>query len=179
MKHSRAAIRYAKAVLDIASENKAVDAVEADMQNILRVLSENTQLQEVISSPVIEGTVKKNALNAIFKDQHAISKGFISLLVDNKRIVLLNEVALKFIILNKELKGQDLATITTAVPLTPEIAKRALEQLSKITDRKVTLEKNVDPAILGGFVLRMGDIQYDASLASKLNTIKREFIKSL
>lgn len=179
MKQSRAAIRYAKAVLDIASDNKAVDAVEADMHNILQVLSENPELQELIGSPVVEGGVKKNALNAIFKGHHAISKGLISLLVDNKRIVLLNDVALKYIILNKELKGQDTATITTAVALTAEIEKKALQQLSKITDRKVTLEKKVDPALLGGFILRVGDIQYDASLASKLNTIKREFIKSL
>jgi F-type H+-transporting ATPase subunit delta len=179
MKQSRAAIRYAKAILDIASDNKAVDAVESDMQQVLHVLAGNAGLRELIGSPVIEGAVKKEVLNAVFKGQHSISKGLISLLVENKRIVLLNEVALKFIILNKELKGQDVATITTAVPLSAEIEKKALQQLAKITDRKVTLEKHVDPALLGGFVLRVGDLQYDASLASKLNTIKREFIKSL
>ena len=179
MKQSRAAIRYAKAVLDIASDNKAVDAVEKDMHQVLDVLSGNAELRELIGSPVIEGAVKKQALNEVFKNLHSISKGLITLLVDNKRIVLLNEVALKFITLNKELKGQDVATITTAVPLTAEIEKKALQQLSRITDRKVTLEKQVDPALLGGFVLRVGDMEYDASLVSKLNTIKREFVKSL
>ena len=179
MKQSRAAIRYAKAVLDIAGDNKAIDAVEKDMYQVLDVLAGNAGLRELIGSPVIEGAVKKQALNEIFKDLHSISKGLITLLVDNKRIVLLNEVALKYITLNKKLQGQDVATITTAIPLTADIENKALQQLSRITNRKLTLEKKVDPALLGGFVLRVGDLEYDASLASKLNTIKREFVKSL
>jgi F-type H+-transporting ATPase subunit delta len=108
-----------------------------------------------------------------------VSDGLISLLVENKRIFLLNEVALKYVVLYEELKGRDIAYITTAVPLTTEIEQKVLAKLASITARKLTLEKKVDKDILGGFVLRVGDIQYDASIASKLNTIKREFIKNL
>jgi F-type H+-transporting ATPase subunit delta len=100
-------------------------------------------------------------------------------MVDNKRIGLLNEVALKYIVLYEKMKGRDVAYITTAIPLTAALEQKALAQLSRITDREVSLENRVNSDILGGFILRVGDIQYDASIASQLNTIKREFTKSL
>lgn len=179
MKHSRAAIRYAKATLEFAREQKAVEAVEEDMRVILKTISASPSLRDMLASPVIEGSVKKKALYAVFPEQHAVSHGLISLLVENKRISLLNEVALKYVVLYEELKGRDTAYITTAVPLTAEIEQKTLAKLASITDRKLTLEKKVDRDILGGFILRVGDIQYDASIASKLNTIKREFTKNL
>ena len=179
MNHSRAAIRYAKATLNLAQEQKAAAAVENDMRQVLKVIAEHSALRDMLSSPVFDAASKKKALDAIFKGQHNISKGLVSLLVDNKRIGMLNEVAFKYILLQEELKGKDVAFITTAVPLTPEIEKKALAQLSKITDKKVTLENKIDKDILGGFILRVGDIQYDASIATKLHTIKREFTKSL
>lgn len=179
MNQSRAAIRYAKATLNLAQERKAVEAVEKDMRDVLKAIAGSTALRDMLSSPVYKGISKKKALDAIFKGQHVISKGLISLLVDNKRIGMLNEVALKYIVLNEELKGRDVAYITTAVALTPEIEKKALAQLSRITDKKVTLENKVDKDILGGFVLRVGDMQFDASIATKLHSIKREFTKSL
>jgi F-type H+-transporting ATPase subunit delta len=179
MKHSRAAVRYAKATLEFAREHKAVEAVEEDMRLILKTISANPSLLDMLVSPVVGGSVKKKALQAVFPVQHAVSDGLISLLVENKRIFLLNEVALKYVVLYEELKGRDIAYITTAVPLTTEIEQKVLAKLASITDRKLTLEKKVDKDILGGFVLRVGDIQYDASIASKLNTIKREFIKNL
>lgn len=179
MKYSRAAIRYAKATLEFAREQKVVEPVEKDMRNILKTISEYPSLREMLASPVVEGSVKKKALNTVFSGQHPVSEGLISLLVDNKRISLLNEVAIKFVILHEKLKGREIAYITTAVPLTAEIEKKALAKLSSITDGKLTLENKVDKDILGGFVLRVGDIQYDASIASRLNAIKREFTKSL
>ncbi len=179
MNQSRAAVRYAKATLELCQEHKALEAVEKDMRAILRAISDHPQLSDLLGSPVVEGVAKKQVLTAIFKEQHAISKGLIALLVDNKRIAMLNEVALKFIVLHEALKGKDVAYITTAVPLNEAMEKKALAQLAKITDKKVTLENRVNKDILGGFVLRVGDLQYDASIATQLNTIKREFTKSL
>jgi len=88
-------------------------------------------------------------------------------------------VALKYIILNEELKGKGIAYVTTAIPLSAELEKKVLAQVSKLTGNKVTIENKVDQSIVGGFILRVGDLQYDASISNKLNTIKREFTKSL
>lgn len=175
----RAALRYAKAVLDLAVDNKATGAVEKDMRSITATFADSKELRAMLSSPVIKGDTKKEALNAIFKDGGEITKGLISTLTDNKRIGLLNEVAFKYLILNEDFKGEGVAYVTTAVPLTPELEKKVLQQVAKFTDDNVTIENKVDEGIIGGFILRVGDLQYDASVANKLSTIRREFTNSL
>lgn len=179
MSDSRAALRYAKAILDLAVDNKAADTLEKDMQSILATISGSNELREMLASPVIKGSAKKEALLAIFKGSHSITEGTISMLVDNKRIGMLNEVALKYIILNEKLKGQDVAYVTTAVPLTPDLEKKVLAQVAKLTGNKVSIENKIDESIIGGFVLRVGDLQYDASISNKLSNLKREFTNSL
>ncbi len=176
---TRAAIRYAKAILDIAVENKATDAVEKDMRSVVSTISESKELKDMLASPVIKGQAKKDTLSKIFKGSHSITEGLINLLVDNKRIGMFNDVALKYIILNEQLKGQDVAFVTTAVPLTKDLEKKVLAQVAKITGNKVTIENKIDESIIGGFVLRVGDLQYDASVSNKLSNLKREFTSSL
>lgn len=179
MSESRAALRYAKAILEMAKEKKALGPVEKDMRTIVATISENKELKDVLASPVISGNAKKSALLEIFKGSHAITEGTIGMLVDNKRVSMLNEVALKYIILNEDLKGKGVAYVTTAVPLDAALEKKVLKQLASITGDEVTIENIVDESIVGGFVLRVGDLQYDASIANKLSNLKREFSSSL
>ncbi|TLP80786.1 ATP synthase F1 subunit delta [Maribacter sp. ACAM166] len=179
MSESRAALRYAKAILDMAKEKKALDAVEKDMRSIVSTISDSKELQDVLASPVVSGASKNNALIEIFKGSHAITEGSISMLVDNKRIGMLNEVALKYIILNEQLKGKDVAYVTTVVPLNASMEKKVLIQVANITGNEVTIENIIDESIIGGFILRVGDLQYDSSIANKLSNIKREFSNSL
>jgi F-type H+-transporting ATPase subunit delta len=179
MNESRAAIRYAKAILNQAVENKATEAVEKDMRSVVQTISDSKELQELLTSPVIKGEVKKKALLAIFAGSNSASEALISLLVDNKRVSLLKEVAEKFIALNEALKGKDVAIVTTAVPLTADLEAKVLKKLTTITGNEVSIENVIDESIIGGFVLRVGDLQYDASIANKLNGLKREFTNSL
>ncbi|MFS4455277.1 ATP synthase F1 subunit delta [Maribacter sp. 2304DJ31-5] len=179
MSDSRVAVRYAKAILDLAVDKKATDKVEEDMRAIVSTISESKDLKDMLSSPVISSTAKKEVLNRIFKGGHAISEGLTNLLVDNKRISILNEVALKYIILNEQLKGKDVAYVTTAVPMNGALEKKVLKQVTAITGNEVTIENKIDESIIGGFVLRVGDLQYDASIANKLSNLKREFTNSL
>jgi F-type H+-transporting ATPase subunit delta len=179
MSDSRAALRYAKAILDLAVEKKATEALEKDMQNIVGTISGSDELREMLASPVIKGAAKKEALFAIFKGSNKVTEGTISLLVDNKRVSMLNEVASKYLILNEKLKGKDVAFVTTAVALTAELEKKVLSKVAELTGNKVTIENKIDESIIGGFVLRVGDLQYDASIANKLSNLKREFTSSL
>lgn len=179
MNESRAAARYAKAILDFAKEKKKTDAVEKDMRSIVATISGSKELQELLGSPVMNGAVKKEALLEIFKGSDTLTEGLIILLINNRRISLLNEVALKYIILNEELKGEGVAYVTTAVPISKDLEKKVLKQVSELTGNKITIENKVDDSIIGGFVLRVGDLQYDASISNKLNNIKREFTKSI
>ncbi|MHA7863514.1 ATP synthase F1 subunit delta [Flagellimonas marinaquae] len=179
MNQNRAAIRYAKATLDFAVEKKAADAVEKDMREIAATISDSLELQRMLESPIIKSEVKKNSLLEIFKGTNEITKGLLQTLIGNKRIAMLQEVAFKYIILHEKLKGEEVAYVTTAVPLTSDLEKKILETVTKATGNKVTLENRIDESIIGGFVLRVGDTQYDASIANKLNGLKREFTNSL
>jgi F-type H+-transporting ATPase subunit delta len=179
MNESRAAARYARAILDFAVEKKKTDVLEKDMRSILDTIGASKELREMLNSPVLKREIKKSALLSIFKGSDAITEGLIDLLLENKRISLLSEVAMKYIILNEDLKGEGVAYVTTAVPLSAELEKKVLGKISELTGNKIVIKNRIDASIVGGFILRVGDLQYDASISNKLNTIKREFTKSI
>ena len=179
MNESRAALRYAKATLNLAVEQKATDAIDRDMRSIVQTISDSNELKEMLASPILEGSSKKEVLLTLFKNFNEITKEVFSLLVSKKRIDLLYEVASKYIALNEDLKGENVALVTTAVPLTPSLEKKILSQIGKITKNKITLENQIDESIIGGFILRIGDLQYNASISNKLNSLKREFTNSI
>jgi len=179
MSESRAALRYAKATLNLAIEQKVTDSIDEDMRYIVQTISDSDELNEMLQSPILEGSLKNKALKAIFKNVNELTRELFSLLVTKKRIALLNEVSKKYITLNDNLKGENVALVTTAVPLTPSLEKKILSQVEKITSNKVTLENVIDTSIIGGFILRIGDLQYNASISNKLNNLKREFTSSI
>ena len=179
MSESRAALRYAKATLNFAIEKKVTDSIDEDMRYIVQTISDSDELKEMLQSPILEGSSKNQVLKEIFKNVNDLTKELFSLLVSKKRIGLLNEVAKKYIRLNDNLKGENVALVTTAVPLTPSLEKKILAQVEKITSNKVTLENIIDASIIGGFILRIGDLQYNASISNKLNNLKREFTNSI
>ena len=179
MSDSRVAIRYAKAILDLAVENKVTGVVEKDMRSVVATIADSQELRGMLASPIVKYETKKIALMAIFKGGHSITEGLITILIDNKRIGMLNEVALKYIILNEQLKGQDVAFVTTALPLTADLEKKILNKVAQLTGNEVTIKNIIDENIIGGFVLRVGDLQYDASISNKLSSLKREFTNSL
>jgi F-type H+-transporting ATPase subunit delta len=178
MSESRAAIRYAKATLEYAVEAKASQAVEADMRLMLETLEASPELRDVLSSPVLTTDQKKRVLLDVFAQTGEITKNLLILLVENKRISFLAEVAGKYIYLNDLLKGEKIAEVTTAVPLNSALEKQLLKRVESITGNKVALENTVDENIIGGFILRIGDMQFNASIASQLNNLKREFTNS-
>jgi len=176
MAGTRAAIRYAKAVLDLAVDQKSADSVNKDMKLMSETIGSNKDLDNMLQSPVVRSAVKKSALTEIFKSSDSISIGLIDALIANKRLNLLGIVASEYNVLYDRLKETQVAKVTTAVPLTDELKKKVLDKVKELTGSKnVTLENKVDEDILGGFILRVGDIQYNASVADKLNKLKREF----
>lgn len=179
MMESRAAIRYAKAAIDLAAENNAADAVQADMTSIVATVAESDELQELLESPVVSAVDKKKALTAIFNGQHKITEGLVATLVANKRLPIIAEVAKQYMVLFEQLKGEDIAHVTTATALTPDLETKILEKVKAVTGKAATLQQHIDTAIIGGFVLRVGDLQFDASIAGQLAGLKRKFSNSL
>jgi F-type H+-transporting ATPase subunit delta len=176
MKGSKAAIRYAKAVLQRAQEASVVDTVFNDMQSVAQTLKGSNDLRIVLQSPVIKSSDKKAALLDIFRSCSEHTKDLIKLLIENQRIALLRDVAESYVHLFNEARGVKEAQVTTAVPLSAAIETQVLEKVKELTgSNTVTLENTIDESIIGGFILRIGDLQYNASIASNLNKLKREF----
>ena len=176
MSGSRAAIRYAKAILSFALEQNKEVEVNNDMLLIASTISENDDLQMLLDSPVLKSDLKKSTLKEVFSSKvSSLSIGLIDLLIDNKRLALISEVAKKYTVLYDKLKGIEVAIVTTAVPLTKELNEQVLKKVKDITGKEATIENIVNPEIIGGFILRIGDIQYDASISNKLQVLKRQF----
>ena len=118
---------------------------------------------------------KKNNSISYKRKNTQIIKNLIDTLITNKRVALLGDVANKYTQLFDQLRDTQIAKVTSATPLTKELEEKVLAKVKELTGKTTEIENTVDESILGGFILRVGDLQYDASIANKLNNLKREF----
>ena len=176
MAGTRAAIRYAKAVLSLAKDQNTAEAVNIDMKQIATAIAKSDDLNVMLQNPVVRSSTKKKALLAVFNNSNIITINLINVLITNKRLSLLGEVALKVNQLYDKLKGTEVAMVTTAIPLTDNLKSKVLAKAKELTGKDVEIKNIVDQSIIGGFILRIGDVQYNASITNKLNKLKREFI---
>ncbi|MGZ0015630.1 ATP synthase F1 subunit delta [Yeosuana sp. AK3] len=175
MAGARAAIRYAKAILSLATDKKSAESVNNDMKLMAKTMSENIELNDVLTNAVIKAEVKKAVLLKIFPKLNSISTDLFEVLITNKRVAILPEIAIQYSVLFDAVNGKEKAKVTTAIPMTKELEAKVLAKVKELTNKEVTLENIVDESIIGGFILRVGDKQYNASISNKLNKLKREF----
>ena len=117
-------------------------------------------------------------LKEVFPKLNKVTTGLFDILVTNKRINILDSVAQKYTVLFDELNGKEVAQVTTAVPMTKDLEIKVLAKIKELTNKAVDVENIVDESIIGGFILRIGDKQYNASIQNKLNKVKKRiFIK--
>lgn len=175
---NRAALRYAKAALSLAQEQNKAEKINQDMQLIDNTIAENKKLRSFLNNPVFKAEDKLKTFDAIFGNKiDEITKGIIKLLIKNKRLTLLPFVAKQFQNLYNKAQNVTTAVVTTAVPLTDALKKKVLEKIKNETKKEVSLENVVDDSIIGGFVLKIGDKQVDASISGKLNNLSKKFEK--
>ena len=180
MSGSRAAIRYANALLQKANENSLADVVFSDMQSVVATLNASHELYLALKSPIIKMEDKQEILKQVFSKVSGETQSLIRVLSENKRTALLGEVAQGYINLYNDAKGVKTAKVITACALSEVLEGQIRQKIEALTGSKeVTLDLEIDPEIIGGFVLRIGDLQYNASVANQLSQIKREFSKSV
>lgn len=175
MKGTRAAIRYAKAILDLAKDQNTTEVVNNDMKLISNAIADNKELRSLLNSPVVKAAQKTAVLKEVFTNTNAVTTGLVDVLAENKRIALLGAVANAYTTLYDESQGLQKAHVTTAVALTDAMSAKVLAKVKELTGKEAIIENTIDESILGGFVLRVGDIQYNASIANNLNNLKRTF----
>ncbi len=171
---SKVAIRYAKAILDISLESKNADRVNENMQLIVDTVSQNRELQVFLMNPVVKAEVKNEALNEIFSSSEKETKALFHLLTFNKRFELLLDTALDFQRQFDVFNFIETVIVTTAYEMDAAMEEKVLNKAKQFTDKKIKLVKVIDEDILGGFIIRIGDNQINASAKHRLREIKKE-----
>ncbi len=172
-------MRYAKATLNFAKEKGLSKEVNKDMLLIDNTISENADLQNMLNSPIIKSKAKRSVLIEIFGAKtNAVSTGLINLLIENNRLPILPLVAKEYTVIYDYLNGFEVAQITSAVPLSKKLEKRILKKLKDISGKNLSFNNIIDPSILGGFILRVGDKQFDSSVSSQLKNLLSDFEKN-
>lgn len=180
MKGQRAAVRYARSLMQLARENSLLEDIKSDMELILRAIDENNDLKIFLGSPLIKIEKKKSILNKIFEGKvNEMSMKFIHLVADQKREENLERIAQEFI--RQYNQEHNIATVhlTTAKVLNDGLREEILNFIkAKYEFSKVELKEEVNEDLIGGLVIRIEDQQIDGSVRRKLQDIKQELIQA-
>lgn len=176
MKGLRVASRYASSLLDLALEQKKEDAVASDMEMLLKTIDESQDFEVFLSSPVVEASKKVDIITAIFKGKvEELSLKFFVLIAKNRREGILGTIAQQYIDQYKTHKNILVADVISAAKIDAKIESSLKEKIKAIHKGEIEMRNQVDPDLIGGFILRIGDRQVDASIARKLNDLKKVF----
>ncbi|WP_158961909.1 ATP synthase F1 subunit delta [Myroides fluvii] len=175
MVSTRAAARYAKAMLEVSLEKGNVDAINGDMILISQSIAQSKELNTFLVNPIVKDQLKLNALLEVFATVQEGTKELFKVLQANGRFGILEAIASSFQKQYDLYKGIEKVIVTTAMPIDASIEAKVLEKVKALAPGKEAVITNiVDESILGGFILKIGDIQYNASLANQLQVLKRE-----
>lgn len=171
------AVRYAKALFELAEEKGVLEVVAQDLQGIAKVLKEEPSLQEFLENPVVKEGQKKELLQMAFKGSvQPMVTSLLDLLVTKKREVFLPAVCLVFQQLYKEKEGYREVVLTTATPASKEVQTLLQNKIADSLKTKVDIKTEVDEDLVGGFKLRIDDMLMDRSIATQLQNIRKELL---
>jgi F-type H+-transporting ATPase subunit delta len=177
MVDSRAASRYAKSLLGLAIEQNAVEQVAEDMKLFTKVVEGNKDFSLMLHNPIIKHDKKRDILEKLFKGKvNKLTMAIIDIITRKNREPLLAAIAREFQNQYNEYRSIGKATVTSATPLDAKLRAEFEQMVKTLSNKKqVELAEKVDASLIGGFVLNVGDRQIDASIKSKLKSLKVEF----
>jgi F-type H+-transporting ATPase subunit delta len=166
--------RYATALFELAREEKAIDAVKADLDKLEALLADSADLKRLVRSPVFSAEAQLKALTAVLDRAgiSGISAKFLKVLTTNRRLFAVGDVIRAFRALVARFKGEATADVTVAETLSDKNLDVLKTALKSVTGKDVALNVKVDPSIIGGLVVKLGSRMVDSSLRTKLNSIK-------
>ena len=181
MSENKAASRYAKSIIDLSEENNVLEDVKGDMVLISGVIKSNPELEAILKNPIVPVIKKSRILADLFKSKvHVISSSFMDLMVNKGRAAILFSATKQVVTQYNDLKGIVTAEVTSAVALTAENRTEITAIVKKeIGANEVVIKEKVNADLIGGFILKVGDKQFDASIASGLKKLKKEFAQGV
>ncbi len=166
--------RYATALFELARDEKSVDSVKADLDKFEAMIAESADFARLVRSPVFAADTQARALSAVLEKAGigGIAAKFLKVLTANRRLFAVRDVIRAFRALVARFKGEVSADVTVAEPLSDKNLDALKGALKNVTGKDVDLNIKVDPAIIGGLIVKLGSRMIDSSLRTKLNSIK-------
>ncbi len=177
MKGTKAASRYAKALLELAIEQNKLDRIASDMAYLAKINRDEKDFAILLNSPVVKADKKIAIFNEIFSHFDELTTKFIDLIAKNRRESLLAEIALSFEAQVKEYKGIVPVTLISATALNNATKDAILSKVKGSIKGQPEITEVIDEELIGGFIVRMGDKQIDASIASQFNNLKQRLTR--
>lgn len=179
MSEIKIALRYAKSLLDLAKEQNKVDEINNDIKLFHDTVKANPQLRAVLANPIISATDKKAVLHGLFASKmDKATIAFFDLMIGKSRESYLYATSKQFGELYNQLNGIVKAEVVSASALTEGNKQQLVSTLEKELNKRVILNAKVNADLIGGFVLTVGDKQFDTSVAKQLNELKKSFMSS-
>ncbi|PYU12380.1 MAG: F0F1 ATP synthase subunit delta [Acidobacteria bacterium] len=169
-----ASLQYANALADIALEQGASEPAAKQLESFAAAYEESAELRTFLASPAVSVEAKHEVLEKISNRLGAskIIRNFLFVIADHRRTQLIPEIVATFQQVLRQRQGMAEAEISSAVELTSAQKKELAATLARVTGKKIEPKYSLDPALLGGAVVRIGDTIYDGSLRSRLNEMR-------
>ena len=171
--------KYGTAIFEIANEDNKLEEYGRELADVSQALFAQAELKDFLTNPQIQPEDKKQVLLRLLKDQVSpMMMNFLLLLVDKRRIVLLEAINDCYQELSNKAQGIIVADVTTAYELKAELRSRLSSKLESVTGKKVQLRTHQDQSIIGGVVVKIGDTRIDGSVIGRLQALKAELMAS-
>ena len=171
---SRASIRYAKAMYEIAIEENSVNEVYKDVSLIKELYVDSLDFKNLLSNSQINHQNKKKAILSLLENSNALTEKLVDLLIHNKRLSIIGDIAISFTQLYNKHNDIKEATLITASPIDEDLKSIILSKINISDPKSISLTNIIDSSIIGGFIIRFDGKEYNASMKQNLNNLKKE-----
>jgi F-type H+-transporting ATPase subunit delta len=179
MSETRVSNRYAKSLIDLAKEQNILEQVFNDIEAFKSTVDQNSELGNLLKSPIVDADKKNIVLNKIFAASfNQLTIKFFEVVIRKKREYFLNDIAIAFIAQYRALKNITTATVTTASEMSSQTLQDITQLLEKNTGKKVIIDRKINPTLIGGMVVQIEDKLFDASISGKLRKAKQELLNT-
>lgn len=166
--------RYATALYELAEEQKALDKVAGDLEDLKATIVSSDDLRRLLRSPLIGRDAQGKAMDAILGKAQAddLTRRFVGVVIRNRRLFALEGIIDGYLSLLAERRGEVTAQVTSAAKLTEKQLKAVTDALRKVAGAKVRIDQRVDPGLIGGLIVKVGSRMIDSSLRTKLQRLQ-------
>jgi len=169
---------YARSLFEVAQEQGKLDVVREELGQITEALEENAELRLFFYSPYFSTDEKRDGLRRTVTDADPMTMNVLDILVENHRLPVLPRMRREYERRWREANNLLPVTVTSAVELDDSVVERIGDEIGRQTGRKVELTREVDPSIVGGFVVRVGNAILDASIKNRLDNLRKQIVRA-